>query len=339
MLAERGVRHNVMRMLCIAMMLALAITKGAAQDTNRTIRIEQAIDQMLAGPGHKVEMQPLIDRIASFREAAVPSLIQRYEKTDDDRCWPLMSCMCQIGTDTSLNFVRQVLSEHKKKWATSRAIKDYPISKEDDIAPELIDLVGVREQSYDAVERLKKMIDRKPSRAGQLVGALRDDHSLEAYEYELGEILAFVSGYSHTWCVGVPPGQDAVAYRNNFWREWWARNKDNGVFEWLQEAVISDNESRQAEALQRLWAIGDKRATPYFRKALDSLSNRVQYWAVVGLKGVEGTMPKSGYLSETFDKEKDSIIPALKLKFSKTDEAEPTTGPTVPPEARAPGVQ
>lgn len=330
---------HLIRTISVTGLLFLVAASGVAQDTNRDAQIEQAITRMLGGLGHKVVMQPRIDEVVSFGEAAVPSVVKTYEQTDDDACWLLVACLCQIQTDASLSFVQGILREPKKRRATSAAIRYYPVPREDDITEVLIGLVGVETVGYDATERLKKMIDRKPSRAGLLVAALKDDKSQERYAYEVGEILAFASGYSHTWCVGVPPGHDPVAFRNAFWREWWKRNKDKDVFGWLVEAVTSDNESRQAEALQRLWAVGDKRAMPYFLKALDNHSTRVQYWGVVGLKGAEGSLPKSGYLSETFDKEKDSVIPLLKRKFAETDGEQPTTGRTVPPEAGASGVQ
>jgi hypothetical protein len=311
---------------------------GMAQDTDRTAQIQQAIERMLAGLGHKVVMQPRIDEVASFGEAAVPSVLKTYEQTDDDACWPLVACLCQIQTDASLGFVQGILREHKKRWATSAAIRYYPLLREDDISEILIGLVGVKAVGYDATERLKEMIDRKPSRAGLLVSALKDDKTQESYTYELGEILAFVSGYSHTWCVWVPPGRDPVAFRNEFWREWWKRNKDKDVFGWLVEAVTSDNEWRQAEALQRLWATGDRRAEPYFLKALDGPSTHVQYWGVVGMKSMRGDLPHSGlqYTWETFEKEKNTVIPDLKRG---SQEGQPTTGRTVPPEAAASGVQ
>lgn len=301
----------------------MVAASGMAQDTNRAAQIQQAISRMLDGLGHKVVMQPRIDEVASFGEAAVPSVLKIYEQTDDEACWPLVACLCQIQTDTSLNFVQGILREHKQRRATSAAIRYYPIPREDDITEHLIGLVGIQAVGYDATERLKKMIDRKPSRAGLLVSALKDDKDQESYAYELGETLAFVSGYSHTWCVWVPPGRDPVAFRNDFWREWWKRNKDKDVIGWLVEAVTSDNESRQAEALQRLWATGDKRAQPYFLKALDSPSTRVQYWGVVGMKSMRGDIPNSGlqYTWETFEKEKNTVIPGFK---SGTQKEQPT---------------
>ena len=101
------------------------------------------------------------------------------------------------------------------------------------------------------------------------------------------------------------------------------------MFGWLAEAVSSDNESRQAEALQRLWASADKRAVPYFLKALDSPSTRVQYWGVVGLKSMQGILSHSGlqYSQEMFEKEQDVTIPLLKQEFEKQ---QPTTGSSVP---------
>lgn len=324
---------HVKRTLCVTGLLCMMVTSGMAQETNRTAQIQEAIAWMLDGLGRKVDLQPRIDQVAAFGDAAVPSVVKTYEQADDGACWPLVACLCQIQTDAALSFVQGILRENKKRRSIEAAIRYYPIRREDDITEILIGLVGVETVGYDATERLKKMIDRKPSRAGLLVAALKDDKSEERYAYKLGEILAFASGYSHTWCVGVPPGHDPVVFRNDFWREWWNRNGNKDVFGWLVEAVTSDKDSRQAQALQRLWAIRDKRAMPYFLKALDSHSTRVQYWGVVGLKQLEGSLPKAGYLWETFDKEKDSIIPLLKQKFARMGGEQSASGITVPPEA------
>jgi hypothetical protein len=339
-MAARSMNYQGNRAIHVAVLLCIIAVGGMAQDSDQTAQIDQTIAHMLDGVGHKVIMQPRIDEVASFGEAAVLHLIKWYNQTDDKACWPLVACLCQIQTDSALRFVQGILKEHKKEWATRSAIKDYPVTREDDITESLIELVRMRGVvGYDATERLKKMIDRKPSRAGQLVSALKDDKAQESFAYELGEILAFVSGYSHTWCCfGVPPGRDPVTFRNDFWRDWWKRNKDNDVFAWLVEAVTSDNESRQAEALQRLWAVADKHALPYFLKALDSPSTRVQYWGVVGLKSVQGTLPHSGlqYTWEIFEKEKNTIIPSLKQEFERQ---QPTKGRAAPPEAGTTSVQ
>ena len=302
--------------------MAVALAVGGlhpccAEYSVHTEQIEQAIQDMLSGLGHKVVMQPRIDAVAAFGDDAVPLLIDRYRQTADDRCWPLISALCQIRSSAALQFVRQILKEHTKRYATSASIREYPIENEDDIIGLLIELLRVDEQQYDATERLKKMLDRKPSRAGQLVGLLRDDSDSKDFNYRIGEILAFVSGYSDTWCVWIPPGQDRIAFRNAFWQDWWKRNRERDVFGWLTEAVSSDNDSRQAQALQRMWATRDRRAIPYFIAGLNSPSEQVRYWAVVGLKQAEGSMPDSGYLSETFQQEKGQIITRLKVKFGK----------------------
>ncbi|MBC8869321.1 MAG: hypothetical protein H8E44_07875 [Planctomycetes bacterium] len=277
--------------------------------------IEQAIDHMLSGLGHKTVMQARIDAVVGFGEDAVPLLMKRYGMTDDDRSWPLVSSLCQIATPTAREFVRQILTDHRERRATITVIRDYPVEHEGDIVGLLIELLHVRRQQYDASERLKEIIQRKPARAGELVQALEDEAESEGFSYQLGEILAFVSGYSHTWCVSIPPGEDVVVFRNGFWRDWWSRNRYKDVFGWLVEAVTSDNDSRKARALQRMGASGDRRAIPYFIKGLNSQSESVQYWAVVGLKGIEGSLPATGYPYESFEREKIRIIPRLKQEF------------------------
>jgi len=277
--------------------------------------IEQAIEHMLSGHGHKVVMQPRIDAVASFGEDAVPLLVKRYETASDESSSLLVSSLCQIASPNALSFVRQILTDHAKPQSTANAIREYPIDHEDDIVGLLIELVRVQGQRYDASERLKDMIQRKPSRAGELVQALEDQADSEGFSHQLGEILAFVSGYSHTWCVSIPPGENAVVFRNEFWRNWWSRNRSEDVFGWLVETVTSDNDSRKAQALQRMGTAGDRRAIPFFIKGLDSQSERVQYWAVVGLKGIERSLPATGYAYESFEREKSEVISRLKQKL------------------------
>ncbi|MCY3020854.1 MAG: hypothetical protein NTW87_17695 [Planctomycetota bacterium] len=318
-------------MLCIGVVLILVGTKGFAQDTNRTTQIEQAIQRIFDGFGQKVALQPRIDEVAAFGDEAVPLLIKTYDVTDDDKCWPLVSCLCAIGTDTSLQFVRQILKEPKKIWAVSSAIKDYPIAREDDITALLIEVVRVPrlgakqgfKMNFDADDRLKKMIERKPSRAGQLVEALRDDDTVGAYGTPLGSILAFVSGYSNLWAVTMP-GKDPVKITNKFWTEWWSRNKAKDVFGWLQESIAANGEEHKTTVLQRMRATKDRRALPYFLKALESPSPNVQYCGVAGLKSLEGTpLPQTGYTFETFLKEKDGLIMELKRKYEKAENGQP----------------
>ena len=303
-----------------AIILILVGTKGFAQDALRTAQIEQSIQKIFDGFGQMVWMQPRIDEVAAFGDDALPALNKKYEGTDDDKCWPIVSCMCKIGTDASLRFVRQILKEHKKPQAASKAVNDYPISREDEITPLLIDLLDMpRPLRYDAEERLKKMVGRKPSIAGELVGAMKDGIN-NGNDSKLGSILAFVSGYSNLWAVTMVPGEAPIRITNNFWREWWSRNKEKDVFGWLEESINAGDENHQSTVLERMWAIKDSRASPYFLKALDSPSPGIQYWGVAGLRSLDGTpLPQTGYPYERFLKEKDGLIMELKKKWEKAE--------------------
>ena len=319
--------------LCVCFAVFLAGTVASARAADHTTQIEKAIQGIFDGFGHKVEMQPRIDKVAAFGDEAVPLLIKAYDAADEDKSRPIVSCLCAVGTDASLRFVQQILKEPKNISAAIRAIVDYPITRENDITTLLIEVVRKPRQDakndtmlkYDAEERLKKMIDREPSRAGQLVDVMNDDDTAGTCGTPLCTILAHVSGYSNLWAVSMP-GKDRVKITSVFWVEWWRRNKEKDVFGWLQESIAANDEEHKATVLQRMWAIKDRRATPYFLKALDSPSVGVQYWGATGLKSLEGSpLPQTGYTFETFLKEKDGLILDLKRRYEKDGNVQPSS--------------
>ncbi|MBN1355522.1 hypothetical protein JXA40_04525 [bacterium] len=303
----------------VAVLLVAGSNPGCVKHGNRQQRIEQAIDKLTGTDLIKISMQPRIDAVVTFGEEAVPLLIERTTKTDDARCRPLVIALCQIGSPEALRFVRQIMKAHTKRYATAAAIEKYPVENESDIIDLLIDLLHGEVHQYISKERIKAMIERKPSRAGHLVESLRDEPDFRDFNLHAKEILAFVSGYSYTWDVRIPSGQDPVVFGNNFWRDWWKRNMGKNVFGWLEEPALSDNETRQVEALRRMSHLRDERAIPYFTAGLDSPSERVQHAAVVGLKALEGSLPESGYLLETYREEKADVIVHMKLKYTNED--------------------
>ena len=307
--------RHILSALIVALLLH-ATAPCRAGDPACIEQIEQDIEYMLSGLGHySVKMQPRIDAVVAHKDDAVPILIRQYEQTTDEECWPLVSSLCKLETPQALQFVRRVMQEHTKIFTTQSAIRIYPVAKEDDIIGILIELLNVDGSvHYDANERLMKAIERNPNRAGKLVATLQDDSELESTH--IYDVLARMSGYSYTWCVGIPPGQVPIIYRNNFWRDWWTRNSEKDVFGWLEEAASSDNASRQATALQHMGS--DERAIPYFIDGLDSPSESVQYWSVVGLRRIESSAPSGGYRSESFQLEKHHEIPRLKKKFASS---------------------
>jgi hypothetical protein len=299
------------------------VSSGADEKPSGEGQIEQAIQHMVDGAGHKVDMRPRINTVVAFGDAAVPFLIKTFEKTKDENCWPVIDCLLAIGSDDSLAFAIKVVKEATKPYAAAVVIERFPVAREDEIMSLLLDSMRVSKLHYNSSERLKKMIDRKPLCAGQLVRALKDDGANDAYDSVLGEILAFVSGYSNLWGAKMSPNSEPVRFTNTWWREWWNRNKDRDVFGWLEES-INVSEDHKSTVLQRMWAIKDKRALPYFLKALDSPLPSVQYWGVVGLQGLDESfrgkeLPYTGTTYEAFLKEKDGIILELKRKFENAD--------------------
>lgn len=279
-----------------------------------TNEIENAIVEVLAVTNTKTdyrEEQKRINKVVSYGNAAVPFLIQTLKKVEDRKSWNIIKCLCEISSEDSLKFVREILQEHIGRDATTASIRNYPVQREDEIITLLIELLKVQEQRWDASERLREMIYRKPSRAGILVETLKDGHSYKEFDYQLWDILAWVSSYHHDW------GASSLVSGNNFWREWWSRNRDKDVFGWLLETYNSGYPSRKKNSLQNMAVLGDKRAIPYLVAALDDESNYVRYYAVNGLKKFNNTYPEGGYLWETFLNEEKEVIQELKNEFSE----------------------
>ncbi len=289
---------------------------GLAEVPNK---IQADIDQLLAGLEHKWNPQDRIARIAKHGSNAVPFLIETYRRAEAEKRWALVDCLCRIPTTGSLEFVKSILRNHEDRSPTTRAIQRFPLEREDEITLILVDLLQVQNHGSDARERLEQMILRKPSRAGELVYAMQiSDKSGTGKNWEIGEVLAAVSGYSHSWCCFGQNGTDWGTFQREFWREWWKRNNEKKPFDWLVETLKSDprNDGREAQALQRLGYLRDSRAEPYFVKALDDESTGVQYWAVIGLLALEGSLSPGGYRWESFLEERERVIKRLKQKFS-----------------------
>ncbi len=261
--------------------------------------------------------QSLIDGVVKYGDAIVPLLIEKYKVLEDEKCYLMITCLCKISSERALKFVRQVIQEHDKRLSVGCAIREYPHEREDDIIQSLIELLNVEYVEYYASERLEKMIIRNSCRAVFLINALDDKKTVE-YNGKLGNILGLVSGYRQTETSYTPPGQDQVLFYNKFWRDWWNRNRDKEVFEWLIEAINTENVARKAYALQIMGTLMDQRAAPYFVASLDDKSENVRFWAVVGLRELDGTYPSTGYSWETFKNEEEEIIDFLKHKFKNS---------------------
>jgi hypothetical protein len=298
--------NNKYRLQSICALTAWLVSCFSSQAVESR-EIQADIDHLLGGLGHKADRQAQIERVVKHGTNAVPLLIERYTRTEQERRWPLATCLCQIPTIKSLDFLKDVLRTHEDRQATSEVIRRFPLEHEDQITLLLIDLLEVTHQSFEAQERLRKMIFRKPGRAGVLVRAMGSSGKSVTGRNKIGEVLAYNSGYSHTWGV----------WQHEFWTAWWERNKDKEPLDWLVETFRSDpkNDSRRAEALQVLGSLKDPRSVPVLLEGLGSESERVQYWAVVGLQRLDGTLKPSGYRWETFQQEQMQVIEHLKQKF------------------------
>lgn len=317
-------KHNMTRIFSILVFtvtffITNLLSCSAQSQSVDANEIRDAIDLVIFSTNTKIdyrEEQRYINKVVSYGDAAVPFLMQKLEETKDEKSWGIIRCLCEISSEASLKFVREILQKHARRDATTAAIRLYPIPREDEITTLLIELEKVQKQRWDASERLRYMIYRKPSRAGILVAALKDVQELYEFDGRLWDILAEVSGYSHTWGIPIPNGEKPQVFFNNFWREWWKRNENKDIFGWLVEACSADNPSRKETSIGQMAYLCDKRAIPYLLAAIDDESIRVRYYGVIGLKKLNNTYPESGYLWETFLKEEKEVIRELKAEFS-----------------------
>ena len=279
--------------------------------------IESDITNLLSLHG-KVSIQTrrsCFEKVVAHREDAVPALIHRYGTSGAVDKPPIVECLCAIATDKSLAFVTDILRRHEDKYATWCAIRCYPVEREAEITPTLVSLLAVQDYGWNAQERLLEIMRRKPRQAEALVKALRDEAGLEKVDYSIWDVLQQVSGYGYEWGGWSPPGTNPLAYRKTFWKEWWERNKDRQFFDWQVEALP------RAQALQNMGALKDRKAIPYFLKALDSPSQGVRYWAVIGLQKLDGTHNPSGYIFEKYVAEERVVIERLRKKYN--DQVQP----------------
>jgi hypothetical protein len=252
------------RMVLVLLCYFIAGVRAYPATTNdlSSITVQTNVDGLLNARG-KVNWLPMVERIVAFGDRAVPILTNRLANTNVPRNmrFCIVMCLCRINTDASLKPVRDILrnssrdqellaaNQAPRESATSlwcedltRAIREYPTNREAEVLPSLIRLsdpafggmVG-----YYATERLREMIRRQPSVAGVIVASLDDRPERELFSGNLGEILALESGHHTRWGVfGHSDPKNMVAKRNSIWRDWWKRNKDKSIAEWLAEAEV-----------------------------------------------------------------------------------------------------
>lgn len=309
------------RLIAVLLFITSAALSCGAQDVSADpAEIEASVDKMLSAMRGKFSLQPHVDRIVQHGDAGVPILIRKYGQVAEDKRWALVACLCRLPAPDSRNFLIEVIDKHVDRRSTGYAIRHYPTQHDTEIVQTLIDLLPVQYHGYTASERLRKTTFRNPSTAGNLVKALVDETAAQPKNRKLHDILAHVSGFAHSWPNRTPDGRITPSSENSFWRDWWARNSEKAVFDWLIEALYREKGGRRSHALQILGILNDSRAVPHFVSALDDKECSVRYWAVVGLKKQEGTYPSGGYLSKTFKKEEKQVIAQLKARFvNKSD--------------------
>jgi hypothetical protein len=229
-----------------------ALANPVTTDDVNSNTIATDVDYLL-NPPFKADLQPVIQRIVSYGDGAVPILTRRLENKSELKPFhadPLIICLCRIGTDASLKPIQEILKNPSQSLDLSTvqgqelvaAIREYPTNREAEVLPQLIRLTDPPYSgmvSYTATERLREMIRRQPTVAGVIVASLDDDPKREKYSWNLGDILALESGHYARWGVFAPgPYTNLVALRNSIWRDWWERNKNKSIAEWKAEASV-----------------------------------------------------------------------------------------------------
>ena len=303
-------------LIAILVVLCVALPVMAENVSTNQMLIEKDIDRMLSAMRGKFSLSSHVDHIAEYGGSAVPVLIRKYSEAPEERRWGLVACLCRLPTPESCNFLTTIIQKHTDRKSTSYAIRHYSMQQEADIVDILIEILPVQKCSWDTSERLKDMIFRNPEIAGQLVDELVDSTSSAPKNQQFYDILEHISGNANTWHGRIPAGKITPESQNQFWRDWWKRNQEKEAFDWLIESLYRDEGGRRSHAVQMLGTLKDRRSIPYFVSALDDEEYSVRYWAVVGLKKVDGTYPAGGYLSEKFQADEDKIIAELKAQYA-----------------------
>jgi hypothetical protein len=114
--------------------------------------IQADIDYLLGGLGRKADLQERIAGVVKHGPGAVPILITRYSRTEQEKRWPLAACLCLIPTAESLDFLKRILRSHEDRQALSEIIRRFPLEQEGQITLLLVDLLGIPPESVYAQE-------------------------------------------------------------------------------------------------------------------------------------------------------------------------------------------
>ncbi len=273
-------------------MVALALTglrvsaEEPPSDSNPPAAVQEALD-LLTYDG-MIGVEDRLKKVVPLGDVAVPYLVRAYEVGADQNRGMVAMAICRINTALSREAARRIISENKFRLGTSIAIYEYPAEFDLELAPVLIRAMRDESLTFWASERLVRMIEREPSRAGLIVDALDDREKDQSYVRSLGDVLTCVA---ITGCYSPPSLDKYVAYHNAFWRQWWAQHKDENGFEWLIEPATSRYPDSRENALQRMGYLRVEAARPYLLAALKSPEEKERYWGAVGLSELNGWPP------------------------------------------------
>jgi hypothetical protein len=219
------------------------MSESAAANDVSPSALEADIDR-LSHPRGKLVAEPIVQRVVSCGDRAVPLLRNALTNSTESRY--LVACLCKIGTDASLNSIRHILRDpsldeelrtnrssrehgiYKRYDDLTTAIQEYPVSHETEIVSPLIHYsdIAFAGISWEATERLRAMIRRRPEVIGVIIASL--DDSREQFSCNLGNILDMELGYPFRWprsSLSDSP-QNAAARYNSFWHGWWEQNRN-----------------------------------------------------------------------------------------------------------------
>ncbi|CAN5742867.1 hypothetical protein BH09VER1_BH09VER1_10890 [soil metagenome] len=256
---------------------------GAAVSGAPPAKVKEAIE-WLTDPGMMSENDRL-KKVVPLGDAAVPWLVQACDKAGEGDGGMIAVALCRINTPLSRESARNIILENKSRLGASSVMENYPAEFDLELAPVLIQTLRGESLAGWAGEGLVRMIERRPPLAALVVAALDDGEKDRRYGMRLGEVLERVSATGS----GSPrAGQDYMAHHNAFWRQWWARHKDQNGFEWLIEPAASSDPDSRANALQRMGYLHVEEARPYFQAALKSTVVEDRYWGAAGLSELNG---------------------------------------------------
>jgi hypothetical protein len=288
----------------------------SAMPVAASAEIRAAIDESLNRVG-RISDEQRFAPVMKFGAAAVPGVIERYAAvTGRQRDSPVV-LLCHLGTPEARKFLKKIVGEMGDARGMDSIFMRYPMEHFDEIMSEAVEVEGAGIPCFFAGERAKEAVRRNPRLAGVIVAALKEQPPVEHYNFRIGSLLQEITGWS-AWQFDGRAENDRNQNLGGviFWRNWWSRNQDRTLYEWLVEAYRAHPESasQKSGALQCMSLLRDKRTVPICLEALDDADDGVRYWSVCVLKKIEGD--QNGYTFEKFKAEERVVITRLKAGWS-----------------------